>query len=290
MNIVLNEKKYAEECLKNGIMTLKPQETLSILAKFLFSMGHKKKQITEILLKFLDNYYPRYLASKNTWIDTVERISKNADKYPLYEFEGVWITKSELDVIDNLKTMKQRKVMFVYLCLAKFYNQRNEKNNNWVNTKMKDIFQAARVQCSVLQRAELRGDLQLLGLLEFPKKNGNLSSRVTFVSNDDNDERILHITDFRELGYAYLRYCGEDYIECASCGILVKNNKYKSRKYCNVCNGSTSKGIIKKVCIDCGKQFEVYYKSNRKIRCDSCQETYRKKYNANKQKEYYSMK
>lgn len=285
MNIVLNEKKYAEECLENGVMTLKPQETLSILAKYSYSQGFKKKQIVEILLRFLDMYYPRYLASKNTWIDTVERISRNADKYPLHEIDGVWITKSELAVIDNLETMKQRKVMFVYLCLAKYYNQRNEKNNNWVNTELKDIFQTARVQCSVLQRAELRGDLHLLGLLEFPKKNGNLSSRVTFVSNDDNDERVLHITDFRELGYAYLKYCGEDYVECASCGVLINHGKTKSRKYCSNCAGYIPIGYVKKVCIDCGGQFDVDSRNTNKIRCNSCQIEHRRKCKANSEKE-----
>lgn len=276
MDIILNEKEYAENCLAKGYVSSKPYNDLTILAKYYYhNYNYRKKMITKLLLSFLEQNYSRFFASKNTWIDTVEKIAKNAGKKPLYENDGVWITENELSVINGLENIKLKKIAFSFLCLAKFNNLRNPKNNNWVSNDLKDIFQTARVQCSVMKRAEIRGDLQLLGLIEFPKKNGNLSSRVTFVSTNDNDRKVLHITDFRELGYAYLKYIGEDYIECASCGILINHGKTKSRKYCANCLKTDVGGTKTISCLKCGKQFEVSKKNHKTNMCSSCYEKYR---------------
>ena len=57
------------------------------------------------------------------------------------------------------------------------------------------------------------------------KANHNLSKKMFIVKVGN---------DLRNLGYQYLKYYGEPFLECANCGLTVKraNNK---QKYCNSC-------------------------------------------------------
>ena len=51
----------------------------------------------------------------------------------------------------------------------------------------------------------------------------------------------IKITDFRNLGYQYLKYYGEPYFECANCGIVTKYKdpdnirSTRQQKYCASC-------------------------------------------------------
>ena len=48
-------------------------------------------------------------------------------------------------------------------------------------------------------------------------------------------ESVLEISDFRELGYEYLNYIGDDkFIRCSECSRLVRKNNNR-QKYCNDC-------------------------------------------------------
>ena len=57
--------------------------------------------------------------------------------------------------------------------------------------------------------------------------------KVNFIDNDN--EVVLKIKDFRELGYEYQNYIGDgNFIRCSECGRLVKKSG-KSDKYCSLC-------------------------------------------------------
>lgn len=275
--IVLNEKEYAETCLKNKVVGDKPFFTLSILAKYYYHhLGYRKKKISDLLVEFMANNYPRYSCNKLKWNETIEKISTNAGKFPLHEINGVWVTESELETISTIHNKVLERLAFTLLCLAKLNNLRNPKNNCWVNMDAKDVFTLARIDCNVIGRYERLGQLSQLGLLEFPKKNDNLSNRVTYVSDDG--EKILFISDFRELGYEYQKYIGDNFIRCQECGILVRNNKNGTKKYCRSCAGYTPVRTKVMICCDCGEEFEIDARLSNKFRCDCCQSKHRRTY------------
>lgn len=275
--IVLNEKEYAQECLKNKTVSDKPFFTLSILAKYYYHcFDYRKKKITDLLIEFMSKNYPRYDCNKAEWDGNIEKIAANAGKFTLYEIDGVWITQTELDTIESIHNKVLERLAFTMLCLAKLNNMKNPKNNGWVNLDAKEVFGLARIACSVVNRYERLGQLNQLSLLEFPKKNDNLSSRVTYI-NDDS-EKVLFVSDFRELGYEYLKYKGENFIRCRECGILIRNNKSGTKKYCHACAGYIPMETKTVVCVDCGEEFEVDARLTNKIRCDRCQEIYRRNY------------
>lgn len=286
--IVLNEREYAENCINTGQMIGKPFFSLSILAKYYYHhCGYRTKKIITLLIDFMQRNYPRYVDNKFTWDSNIERIAANAGKYTLYEIDGVWITQSELDVIAKINNKVLERLMFTYLCLAKLANIKNPQNNGWVNESDKEIFKMAHITCSLQDRDIKVGKLRKAGLLELPKRNDNLSCRVTFLDNDS--EKVMLISDFRELGYEYLKYKGENYIRCGECGVLTKGNKNGTKRYCSACVQYSPQETKSIKCIDCGNEFQVYAKNNKTCRCIDCQREFRRAYDRERKKNKISV-
>ncbi len=273
--IVLNEKEYAEKYLENKTLLQKPLFTLNILAKYYYHhLGYRKKKIVALLTDCIKKYYPKYEYNKSGFDESIEKIAKNAGNHILHEISGVWITKSELSTISKIQNKVLERLAFTMLCLAKLNNIKNPKNNGWVNTDSKELFALARISCSVDERFIKICMLKDLSLLELPKRNDNLNSRVTFVN--DNSHKALFVSDFRELGYEYLMYRGEDFIRCDKCGILTRNNIRKNKKYCSNCASYTPQKIKTITCIDCGKEFVVVSKDSHSQRCKACYRIHRR--------------
>lgn len=269
--IILNEREYAENCLQNGIVNSKPFFTLSILAKYYYHyLGYRKKKIYNLLLDYLSKYYPRYELNELSWQTTIEKIAAKAGSYQLFEIPGVKITKSEMETILNIHNKVLERLMFTMLCLAKLNDAKNPKNNGWVNSTSKDIFQYARIACKADDREVKIGKLWQMGLLEFSKRNDNLNCRVTFINNE-NDSEELFVSDFRELGYEYLKYKGENFIRCAECGILTRGNKTGTKKYCKNCTTYTPQETKTITCVDCGKKVQINSLNSKSNRCNDCQ-------------------
>lgn len=271
--IVLNEKEYAENCLKNGKLSNKPFFDLSIIAKYYYSIGYKKKKIETLLNDFMRENYDRYEFDEISWRNTISNLVEKAKKYKLFEINGIKVTKSELEKISEIHNKVLERLMFTMLCLAKLGNERNERNNGWVNTEVKDIFTLARISATIYDQDLKINQLYQLGLIEFPKRNDLLNIRVTFADNQGDEE--LYISDFRELGYEYLKYKGENFFRCQECGILVRQNKNSTKKYCKDCAGYTPQETKTITCVDCGIEFEVDSKNNKSCRCDECYTIYR---------------
>ena len=278
--IILNEKDCAEKCLQNGLIDNKPFLTLSILAKYYYhECGYRKKKITTLLIDYLSKHYPRYDLNIFKWQASIEKIAANAGKYQLYQIPGVMIMKSEIETITNLHNKVLERLMFTMLCLAKLSNEKNPNNNGWVNADSKDIFKYAHISCKVDEREVKIGKLWQMGLLDFSKRNDNLNCRVAFIDNDGDEE--LFVSDFRELGYEYQKYKGENFIRCAECGILTRGNKNGTKKYCKDCSTYTPQETKTMVCVDCGDEFEVGSMNNRSKRCSACQHKKQLEYQRN---------
>lgn len=269
--IILNEKEYAEERLKNNDIGENPYTTLVILSKYYYhKRGYKKKKIATLLFEFLQKTYLTDSMNVSSWQDTIDKLANRAKNQQLYEIPGIRITKTEINIIEGLEDETLQQLLFTMLCIAKLNNIKNPNNNGWVNTDAKDLFNYARISCRATKRDDYIGQLWEMGLLEFPKRIDNLNIRVTFINDEDTNE-ALFVYDFRELGYEYLLYKGENFIRCAECGILVRGNKAKTKRYCKGCVTYVPKEFKNIMCVECGKEFTVKSKNNRAIRCSDCQ-------------------
>lgn len=275
--VILNEKEYAEECIKTGELSKQLYRDMCLIANYYYhNCNYRNKKILLLLTEFMQDNSSEYYANPKYWDETLEKIASNAGKYPMHEIDGVWITKKELTIIQNINNAVLEKLAFTLLCLSKYNNLRNPSNNNWVNYEYSDIFRVARVTCKESERYIKIGELINLGLITVAKKIDNLSLRVAFVDNEttvySKDDGDAFIFDFRELGYEYMLLKGYDnYIRCADCGILTKTNKNKTKRYCKSCAAYTPQEIKHLICIDCGKRFKVNSHATNKCRCDTCQ-------------------
>lgn len=230
MSIVLNEREYAMAALQRCDLGAKPLETLGRIAKYYRSEGYKKTEIHRMLESFVLKCDPTINIVK--WQDAIAKQVKCTDKYSLVEIDGIPITQKELDICNSLSGKQVKRLMFTLICIAKFNNAANDKNNGWVNRQDNEIFRMANVTTPIKRQSLMLNDLRELGLIRFSRKVDNININVTCI--DDSGDPALVITDYRNLGYQYMKYCGEPYFECASCGIVVKRGS-NIQKYCHDC-------------------------------------------------------
>lgn len=270
--IILNERTYIEKIIADDTTDENPYVTLFLLAKYyIHHMKYSKNKTTAMIKDYMKRHSDVFTLKKGRWDEIAGNTVSKAIKNPLMEIDGVWITEGETEKIRELHDDRSERIAFTLLCLAKLGNLRNPKNNGWVNTPIKDVFRLARVDARVRERDYMIGFLADNGYLELPKRNDNISVRVTFADDGFGDSKLVCVDDFRELGYWYMKCRGENIVRCRECGILMKGNRNGTKMYCDDCAGYKPVGAKTVECRDCGILFEVAAKNTKSIRCPSCQ-------------------
>lgn len=269
----MKESEAVKQIIKRKTVSENTYADLILLIKYFYSEADKAgrklktKDVIVELQEYLKDQYDNYRSVD--WYNRLERLIKKYKKTPLYDINSIPITDSELTTIKSIKNKRLEKIAFVSLVLAKYYNLRNELNNNYVNVDYSVIFGLARVAATIMyEQPLLLNSLKEMGLIKRTNKIDNPNFRVLFI--DDNSPVVLHITDLRELGYQYLKYKGEKFIECAECGVLLRK-KTNATKYCPSCRGYQPIQFKTLTCLDCGKEFVVSGNVKNCKRCEHCQ-------------------
>lgn len=233
MSIVLNEYDWAERAIKEKSLGKKPYETLSRVAKYYTYKNYTRNEVRRLLDEFLLQCEPS--VSLVTWSDTLDSAAKSASKYSIVILDSIEITKSEMERIDALPGRPIKRLAFTLLCIAKYMYAVSENTNYWVTTPDNEIMKMANISASIKRQSSLFGQLKDSGMIRFSKQIDNLSVQVLFA---EPGETVMRVTDFRNLGYQYMKYHGEPYFECSQCGLTDKvRNPSKGRppKYCPRC-------------------------------------------------------
>lgn len=230
IEIILDEKDWCENLLRGFTMGSNPVGALSRLAKYYHSLGYKKPDTERLLEEFILRCNPS--ANIMQWQQYIDSCVAQADKRPLILIDGITVTKAEMNAIRQLSGLSCQKVMFTMLCLAKYRNAVNPKNNYWVNYETKSIFRLANVEMVKSRQYAVLNDLLVKEYIGVSKIVDNTSMQVLIGQEDD--EVVLRITDFRNLGLRYMHYHSGGYIECQNCGLLTKWRSNR-QKYCNDC-------------------------------------------------------
>lgn len=228
---ILNEREWVENVIHSHTLGRNASTTIGRVAKYYFCEGYPKKEISKLVGDFMLRCDPSVNLIR--WQDTIEYRVNMADRYPLVDITGIHITRKEMDLVEKLDGKQLQRLMFTLLCVAKYNNAVNPKNSNWVNTQMKDIFTLSNLRPCAKRRLLMINDLLRLGYISMSSIVDNVSVHIQIVDNSEDDSDII-ITDFRNLGNQYLMYCGEDYIVCRSCGLVVKRTG-RRQIYCNTC-------------------------------------------------------
>lgn len=191
-----------------------------------------QSQIYERLIEVMEQKYTHFCITD--WQSLLLDIAAQAKKRPLVKIDNVPITVNEILTIQNIVGKEMQRLAFTLLCLAKYRNISNSNNNDWINYKYRDIFRMANVRATIKEQCLMIHDLKSLGLIRMNKIVDNLSINVCYVDKTDA-EIAIHVKDFRNLGYEYQMYCGENFSHCEMCGIAMKQSKQRNRKFCESC-------------------------------------------------------
>ena len=231
--IVLNEKEWAKRAIDSLSLGNRPYDTIVRVAKYYKAQGFGKADIRRKVEDFMIRCDPKLSLVK--WERPIESAVSAAEKYKLINLSGITVTKPEMETIRSLQGVIQQRLMFALLCLAKYGNAVNERNGGWVNLSQKDIFALANIKLTTKRQSLVINDLWQAGLIGYSCLVDNINLQVKII---EDGEAEMVISDFRNLGNQYMRYIGGDYIECESCGIVIrKDTKHAGRptKYCKEC-------------------------------------------------------
>ena len=227
---ILNEKLYAEDVIKKRTLGENTYVTIKILAKYYYSMGYKHKEIVRLIEDFMIKCDP--VANMVYWRDEIEKQVKASKNKRLIMLDGIHITESEMNKVKNLDGVLSQRLMFTMLCVAKYFNAVRDANNNWLNITDRDLFALANIMVTNKRKALMVNDLWQKEYVGYSRVIDNTNLNIKIVDDDSPDEIV--ITDFRNIGNQYRRYCGEKYIACQECGIVIKSNA-AAHKYCDSC-------------------------------------------------------
>lgn len=296
--VILDEKKYVEEILVSGEVGSKPSYTIALLTRYYYHCKGvtNESELENIINNFMTSNCVEFNAVK--WENVVTKYIKQAKKYSLHRIDGVNIYQSELDIISELETEKDRQVLFAMMCYVKFYNAMNpDKNNNWCNTSEREFFASARVTVKS-KRDRMDKMKSIMNYLNNTDGNNSnnpdkierivltnkidkVNFRLPFVVNENDTDQtpVFKVSDFRELGYEYLSQCSDIVFgrcQHEGCGILFKQNKLCTKKYCSVHKGYQLIGTKVITCVDCGKKVEIDGIVKKQERCPECAKVRRK--------------
>lgn len=233
MSIILRENEWASNMLAMGTLGKKPSETLKRTARYYLDEGYSSKEVRSRLESFIRKCDPSCSIVK--WTAAIDYAIKRAAKQPAVNIEKIAITKPEMKKIESLEGRQIQRLAFTLLCLSKYWKIVFPASDGWVNNKDNEIMAMANINTSIKRQSLMYGTLKEREFIQFSKKVDNTNVRVCFAEDGDI---VLEISDFRCLGYQYLKYHGEPYIECQCCGITTKLSnpeKGKKQKYCKDC-------------------------------------------------------
>ena len=207
----------------------------------------------------------------------IDQCVQKAKKYPFKQVYEVYITRNELQFIENLNDIKQEKIAFVLLASAKYYDAVRGIKKNTAYMRNSDICKLARVTIPVKDRDIFMQFAYDKSVLLRHNRAASIEKTVGFISNDENDDIVLKLkeNDFKDLAYTYLAYkTPHKFRRCVVCGGWMKRDS-KNRQVCTECSEKedVEKNTMKLVtCIDCGKTVYADIHNKRVCRCEECQE------------------
>jgi len=287
INFKFNDKADIESKMSSNYANQEnPEETIRDLARYNHHvLGMKKEDNYDAIRSYMRKNCTDFYEEK--YFKIIYRNIASAKKYKFRDVDPVKITRSEIEKIAGLNDIRQEKIAFVLLAVAKYYNNVSDDNNNRMYISISDLFKMARVSIPCKERATY---------LHFAYENGMLIEHTLVGTNlkivsfvDDDSEVIMELGegDYKELAYTYLNYKNGGYKACKSCGRLFKMHKSEpGRLYCKECGKKEEKSEFKVIrCVDCGIEFTVNSANTETNRCEECYKEYRRKYKSEKERE-----
>lgn len=249
--IILNERKWAEDAVENKNLHGCTFMTSKLVARLYLNLGQDKPSAVESVRKFIESCDTILSSVKVS--DIAEAAVCAAYKHDFVEIDSIPVSATEMQTIRQIPFGRQaERLAFTLLCLAKYWNAYYNNDSSWVNNKDTEIMSIANIKTSSARQSKLYRNLNEAGLISFSKRVDCTNVKVNFC--DKNDDSVMEVTDFRNLGNQYLMYIGEPFFVCEECGMVTKANNAgvgRKQKYCKDCamavkNAQSMKSAMRK--------------------------------------------
>lgn len=258
--MAINEVKEAEKIIATNKYE-KFSSAVALLVRYYMQIkGLDKDKTKEVMKKFLALNHQEC----DYWEKSLNKMIKNSDKFPICQIDEIPITQKEMDIISQAGTEKKEKILFTFLVLGKLKWMKTGKA--WVNDTGSSTFMRANTATRADARDFIIKEFYEAGYISYAKSPMNMSIHVDFI--DEDGEAVHTVKDLRNLGFRWLQFKGQRYVECQECGILFKPNRSHA-KYCKEHRGYIPLETKVIECKDCGVSFEAPSMS-RARRCPSC--------------------
>lgn len=259
-HFIINEAKYVEDLIDNRKLAYDNDvfSTIKLLARYYRNYKGLSKSDAEDKI-----FYWLFQICPSSWIVTEidKACSANRLRYgqaglPLRDFDGVYVTKKEIDTIKQLDSLEEQQLLFTIVCFTRMYNESNRRNDRKIN----NLFY---VENSVLRRCAgfkkgykidtLLNSLYDKGYLGFvnnrdkyfyvkPSRQPMYSRQCCIVDNEG--ENYFYVDNFDRLDLTYRMILGDKKVKQCECGRYFEANSNRQKK-CKRCNPKTEKKVRK---------------------------------------------
>lgn len=265
-----------------------PTNTIKMIARY----NHYVCQLDKDQSYNVINDYMRKNCSSYSevgYYTAIQGCVKDATKRLWRDISQVIITKKELDVIKALNDDRQEKLAFVLLADAKYENACKDRNVNYSNISIPELYRQARVTMPVKDRNMFLSFLYDNQLVQRNLNPDSSGFKLLYVYDDDETALQLSENNYKELAFTYMNWKYGGYKECCSCGRLFKPKG--NAQYCKSCtkeNNTPRDRFIK--CVDCGEIVEIGKFDNETCRCVDCKSQHDKIIKSQQNKRAYQVK
>lgn len=243
-----------------------PTNTIKMIARY----NHYVCQLDKDQSYNVINDYMRKNCSSYSEVGyyaAIQGCVKDATKRVWRDISQVIITKKELDVIKALNDDRQEKLAFVLLADAKYENACKNRNVNYSNISIPELYRQARVTMPVKDRNMFLSFLYDNQLVQRNLNPDYSGFKLLYIYDDDETALQLSENNYKELAFTYMNWKYGGYKECCCCGRLFKPKG--NAQYCKSCmkkNNTPRDRFIK--CVDCGEIVEIGEFDNETCRCE----------------------
>jgi len=223
--IIFDEKEYAEYIIANGY---KNEKYITgdniILVKYWKYKGLNEKEIKRELGKLMSKY--QYLYNSKILDSKIKKAMGIGMRYELVTGKVVEVFDKEIELINQLKTIEQRKMMFVLLVMWKFRGMKSFRIKN------KDLMDLAKTKLYNKIFWDNIFQLTQSGMLSM-KQYRNKDYYV--VNIKEEGKAVIKISNYKNLIYYYLALSKpESYSYCKQCIAPIKLTSNR-KMYCREC-------------------------------------------------------
>ena len=290
--MILNEEKYAKDLLLGKNRDIKSAiKKIGYITRYnLHVLGKNDIENYNSTVAWMKKHQDNF--EESAYSNSISKAIKSAKKREFYKTDVIIITKNELETIKSVENIREEKILFVLLCMAKQQAISIGFTDGLVKYSIVDLCRMARISVPADDREYILYNIIQHGFLDYPKKNNTKCLFVTFIDNIGEPVLNLDEIDCKELAYVYLNWKnkGNGYGRCDCCNRLMKKSKKNPKRFCEYCSKLVGEVLNDKrviLCVDCGKPVYVSIFDGTTIRCEECQSKADNQSNKERQKRWY---